>query len=138
MLQFKILHMECFIYHVYSQKKTSSQKDLLRKICKRSVHGFYIEICMWGPWGKYHVVSILETVPFIYVIWEVFINVVNVNLVFYLLFKDLCRGLYSIMEIILIIFFFCIGLCLLREFLQVKCMVYFCLVNILCLFFLLC
>ena len=57
MLQFKVLHMECFIYHVYL-KKTSSPKSSLLKMCKISVRGFYMEICMWGPLGKYHVVPI--------------------------------------------------------------------------------
>ena len=57
MLQFKVLHMECFIYHLHL-KKRPPQKNLLLKMCQISVHGFYMEIRMWGPLGKYHVVPI--------------------------------------------------------------------------------
>ena len=43
------------LYLSYALKKTSSPKNLPLKMCKIPVHGFYMEICMWGPLGKYHV-----------------------------------------------------------------------------------
>ena len=39
-------------------KKVLPKINLLLKLCTISVHGFYMEICMWSTLDKYHVVPI--------------------------------------------------------------------------------